>query len=219
MVNWYFLELVLWIIVNISLFLISIYFLRQCLAEKDKPSEFFFLAIFFFFLCTGIQRIFSIIFDFFYPELFFLFLITLLNIISAIPLLYHLERTVIHSKKILSYIVIGLMILFVIVYLSIGYDRVLMYYFFIPPFVIVLGTIALIYFYLFAKSSGKVRTSVALIIFGMALVLGFWYVHGQYGRSSVTPLEELVDIIGIVAPLGYLIGLIILAIGFFKKKV
>ena len=172
-------EFILWIIVDISLFFIASFFLLRFLKEKEKPSEFFFFSIFFFFICTAVQRLLSLIFDFFISDLFLLFLLTLINIISAIPLLFHLERTVLHSKQIFSIVVFIFVGVYFGVYLIMGYDRYFMYFIFTPAYAIVVGVPGLIYLYLLVKSSGSVRTSLFLIIIGIGLVLVFWGMHGN----------------------------------------
>ncbi len=210
-------EFILWIIVIIFLFVYFGLFLIKGLKDESKSSRYFFIGVSIFFICTGIQRILSLIYDFFYAEMSLLFIITLLNIVGIIPLLFHLESSVVKSKRIISILSVILVIVYIIANFFFGNDRIIMYYFFIPPFLLAVESVGAIYIYLVLKSSGQVRKNALYIIIGLANFLFFWLLHSQMGRASPSPDPNIMDLIGIISPIGLLVGLFFLALGFFKK--
>ncbi len=210
-------EFSLWICVIIILFISFGLFLLKALKEESKISKQFFFTVSFFFLCIGIQRCLSLLFDFFYPSLFILFLISLFMLISAVPFLYHLENSVIKSKRILSLATLVMIAVYVMIYLLFGYDRILMVYYYAPPFILGIGSVAAIYLYLIIKGSGKVRKNATLIMIGLVNLFVFWFIHGQFGRAAPIPATDFVDIIGILSPIGIIVGLCFLDLGFLKR--
>lgn len=210
-------ELILWIVVDIFLFAYFFMFLIKGLKDEGKSGNYF-ICVSILFLFIGIQRFLSIIFDFFYSETIILFFINLCLIVGAIPLLFHLESNIIKTKRILTCIALIMVIIYAIAYLVFNIDRVMMYYFFVPPFIVALGSVGSIYIYLIVKASGNVRQNAILIVIGMVIFILFWFIHSQLGRASPNPDPNIVDIIGIVSPIGYLVGLFVLAFGFFKKR-
>jgi len=138
-------------------------------------------------------------------------------LISAIPFLYHLENSAIKSKRILSLTTIIMTIVFVIVYIIFGYDRILMYYFYSAPFILGIGSVVAIFLYLIIKGSGQVRKNAIVVFMGLMILFIFWFLHGQFGRAAPAPATDYVDLIGIVSPIGIIVGLCFLALGFLRR--
>lgn len=210
-------EFVLWIVADLCMFFYFVIFLLKS-RNLERQTRTFYLSVSFLFLLFGLQRLFSIIFDFFYKESIFLFLINLFLMTASIPLLLHLENNTIKSKRVLSYSTLFMVLIYIIASILTGYDRVLIYYFIVPPFALSLGSIVSIYLYLMIKGTGNVRKTAIIIECGIVLITIFWFLHGQLGRGSVYPDPNLIDIIGIICPTGYIFGLLILAYGFFLRK-
>ena len=208
-------ELILWIIVVAVLFLYGAFFFIKSFKDESKQ---FFLCISILFLLIGIQRIFSIIFDFFSPDVLYLFLVNLFLMLAPLSLLYYLERNVLKIRiNYLTFASIFLILLYMIAAYVTQFDRILIYFFIIPPLIISLGSIMAIYIYIFKNSSGGVRRSAILIELGILITASFWFIHGQFGRSAVDPQINLVNVVGIISPMGYLVGLALMAIGFFRR--
>ncbi|MHA1149411.1 MAG: hypothetical protein ACTSR8_14335 [Promethearchaeota archaeon] len=211
-------ELILWICIVIFLFILFGLFLLKGFKEKGSISKKFFFSVSFFFLCIGIQRCLSIIFDFFIASLEILFIINIFMLISAIPFLYHLENSVINSKRILSLTTTILVIIFTIVYIIFGYNRILMYYFYTPPFILGIGSVTAIYLYLIIKGSGQIRRNATIVLIGLINMFVFWFLHSQFGRAAPEPAVDYIDLIGIISPIGIVAGLSFLAYGFLKRR-
>lgn len=217
-------ELILWIVVISFLVMCFGLFMHKAAKDEMKSSKQFFFCVAFFFLSTGAQRGLSLILDFFLTDfMFLLFFITLLNLISIIPLLFHLENSVLKTKRIISIISIIMIIIYCIAYLFIGSDsdsdRELMNFFFLPSLILGMGATLYIYLYLFIKSSGEIRKNALFILVGIFTILASWIIHSYFGRASPTPDPNLIDIIGIICPIGYTIGLALLTLGFLRRNI
>lgn len=211
-------ELTLWIVVSGFLFSYFTLFMFKGIKEEAKSTRSFFLADSLLFLFIGIARLMSITYDFFVRESLLLFLLNLFTLLAPVPLLFHLENHSIKTRRILSLSTIAMIAVYIIVFLIIGFDRFLMYFFITPPFILALGSIVAIYLYMFIKSSGRVKQNALIIELGISCIAIFWFLHSQFGRASMDPIQGVVDVIGIVSPIGYIVGLTLLVIGFFRKR-
>jgi len=211
-------ELSLWVIVIVLLLILAYYFINRGIHKEDIPKSFN-IAAGIIFLGVGYMRICSILYDYFdilYENQIILFLGNIGVFLGALPLVLYLEKnTYRRTKYLLSIVAIVFFSVFIFVSLASNFDKMVMGFWVLPPFAIELLILAGGYIYLIIKSSGTVRKSSLLILIGVALLLGFWYIHGTYGPHGIPPIPIVADYLAILSPLFIIIGTLIAAKGFF----
>jgi hypothetical protein len=212
------LEFSLWIAVFVLLIILTYYFLRRGFNKEDIPKTFNKAAGIIFF-GLAMMRLFSILYDFsdlFHQNSIILFLGNAFLFLGALPLVMYMEKNVIKKTKyILTLIALILFGIYIYIGISSEYDRIILYYWSVPPFGVELFILAIGYFYLIIKSSGLVRKSTILIVIGVALLITFWVLHGVYGPNGQEPIPIVQDYLAIISPVAVICGSLIAAKGFF----
>jgi hypothetical protein len=206
-------EYILWAIVSIGILIYFSIFLRRALKGNLKnfnlAAASIFLALFF----DSVKRL------IFPGEIIMIFISNLALSIFTLPLVYHLEKTVIRkTKQVISYIVMALIALFIAITIMTSFDRATMNLFVFFPLIFEVGVIVFVYIYLILKGVGEIRKTSTFILIGLIITISMWFVHSQIGRRGPMATAGLVDIVGIVAPLSIFIGLTIAAFGFFRVR-
>ena len=183
----------------IIFFIFAFIFLKR--ASKRDDAKKFFMAATILFLGFGIRIILGIL-DLMLNKEFVLiiFLSNMVLFIATIPLCFHVEKTVFKKTKLmLSYSAIALFVVFVVVSIISNFSRPVMYFWVIPPFIIVLFIWAIGYLFLIIKSTGSVRTSSILIFVGSAVIIVIGFLHGIYGTQGQNPIPVFSDYFEIIA--------------------
>ncbi len=212
------LELGLWVVITVFLLLFAYYFIQRGLKKEDVPKNFN-IAAGIIFLGIGIMRILSIFHD--YTDILggnqiVLFIGNICVFLGTLPLVLYMEKNIyVKTKYFLSLASIILFFIFVFISFSSNFDKQIMGLWVIPPFGIELLILAGGYIYLIVKSSGKVRLSCIMILIGVSLIIGFWYLHGVLGPHGTLPNPALQDYFAILSLVFIIIGTMIAAKGFF----
>ena len=204
-------EMLLWVFVSIAIALYTILFIYRAF-KKDKSARFFNLAaaaIFFSLFFDSFKRI------FFQGNIIAIFVANVALVLAMIPMVYYLEKNIIgRTKKILTLLAFIFVMIFIAGAMYFNFEQSIMNLLIMLPLAIEILVIGCSYIYLMVKGAGVLRKASAIIFFGLLIALGFWVIHGQIGRSSPQPMLEFVDLIGILAPSGVIIGFGIAAPGF-----
>ncbi|MGV9204246.1 MAG: hypothetical protein ACOC44_09560, partial [Promethearchaeia archaeon] len=193
-------EYILWAIVSIGIVIYFGTFLRRAIKEEDlKNLRNFNFAAASIFLALFFDSVKRLIFP---GEVLMIFISNLSLSIFTLPLVFHLEKTVIRkTKQIISYLGMALIGLFVIMTIISSFNRDTMNLFILFPLCLELGVIVFVYLYLIFKGVGEIRKTSTFILIGLLITISSWFIHSQIGRRGAINVPiDLINVVGIITP-------------------